>query len=63
MNYTNAYDIPCISEASQEIFDADVTLREIEDVVKGLANNKAPGPDGLPSEFYQIFWTDISKLY
>ena len=62
MNYTNAYDIPRISDASKEICDADITLQEIEDAVKGLANNKAPGPDGLPGEFYQMFWNDISKL-
>ena len=55
MNYTNAYNIPCISEASKEICDADITLQEIEDDVKGLANNKAPGLDGLPDEFYQCF--------
>ena len=62
MNYTNSYDIPRISDTSKEICDADITLQEIEDSVKGLANNKAPGPDGLPGEFYQMFWNDISKL-
>ena len=61
MNYTNAYDIPRISDASKEICDADITLQEIEDAVKGLAN-KATGSDGLPGEFYQMFWTDNSKL-
>ena len=34
MNYTNAYDIPRISDASKEICDADITLQEIEDAVK-----------------------------
>ena len=62
MNYTNAYDIPRVSNASKKICDADITLQEIEDPVKGLANNKAPGSDGLPGEFYQMFWNDISKL-
>ena len=62
MNYINAYSIPCISKTSKEICDADITMQEIEDAVKGLANNKAPGPDGLPGEFYQVFWTDISDL-
>ena len=62
MNYTNVYDISHISEASKEIYVANITLQEIEDAVKGLANNKAPGPYGLPGGFYQMFGTDISEL-
>ena len=24
-----------------------------------MANDKSPGPDGIPTEFYKIFWSDI----
>ena len=27
-----------------------------------MDSNKAPGTDGLPAEFYKIFWNDISTL-
>ena len=26
-----------------------------------LANNKTPGPDGIPSEFYKTFWTELGN--
>ena len=26
-------------------------------------NNKSPGLDGLPGEFYKCFWSDISALF
>lgn len=32
---------------------------EVELAVKGLANNKASGPDGLPNEFAKEFWPII----
>ncbi|KAK1299252.1 hypothetical protein QJS10_CPB14g01124 [Acorus calamus] len=37
------------------------SVEEIERVVKTLPKNKAPGPDGLPGEFYQKFWPIIRE--
>ena len=37
-------------------------MEELEQTVQALQSNKAPGPDGLPGEFYKIFWKDISDL-
>ena len=37
------------------------TTVEVEKAVFGMKHNKAPGPDGLPIEFYQKFWKLISK--
>ena len=30
-------------------------------VLKNTAKDKAPGEDGLPSEFYKVFWIDIKS--
>lgn len=38
-----------------------VTLEDIEEVVKGLKINKAPGPDGYTMEFYQACWHFIGE--
>ena len=30
--------------------------------IKSMQNEKSPGTDGLPVEFYKIFWINIKKL-
>jgi hypothetical protein len=37
-----------------------ITLTEIKYVIKNAKNNKSPGCDGIPWEFYKIFYKDIS---
>ena len=37
----------------------DINLEEIKKAVKMMKPNKSPGEDGLPIEFYRIFWDDI----
>jgi hypothetical protein len=32
---------------------------EVKEAVFQMKHNKAPGPDGFPAEFYQIFWKTI----
>jgi hypothetical protein len=31
----------------------------VEEAVMQMKKNKAPGPDGFPAEFYQVFWDTI----
>ena len=42
--------------------EKEITEQEILKVIKSLPNNKTPGEDGLPSEFYKVFWIDIKGL-
>ena len=34
-------------------------LDELSLASKNMKNNKTPGIDGLPCEFYKVFWSDI----
>ena len=34
----------------------------MKNTVQQLKNNKSPGIDGLPAEFYKIFWNDIKHI-
>lgn len=47
-------------EASELI--KPVSLREIEDTIKTLKNNKSPGTDGFPGEFYKSFTEEITPV-
>ncbi len=51
-----------LSEEKKVVCEGLITKEECFDAVKTLKKNKSPGLDGLPSEFYQTFWPDISDL-
>ena len=34
----------------------------MKNTVQQLKNNKSQGIDGLPAEFYKIFWNDIKHI-
>lgn len=36
-----------------------ISLQEISDTIKTLKNNKSPGMDGFPGEFYKCFVEEI----
>ena len=40
--------------------EGPITLSEIKSVIKNAKNNKSPGCDGIPWEFYKIFYNNIS---
>ena len=48
-----------ISEENYNKINENITESELLKIVKSLQNNKTPGEDGLPAEFYKFFWQDI----
>jgi len=53
-------DIPQVSNLENEYLIEELSKSEIRSAVFLMEHNKAPGPDGFPSEFYQAFW-DLLK--
>ena len=45
------------------MYDSFPSIEECANAVKCLKNNKSPGYDGIPTEFYNIFWNDIKHYY
>ena len=44
----------------QQVCDSLLTKTECEEALKSMNGDKTPGTDGLPAEFYKVFWDDIS---
>ena len=38
------------------LLEAPLTLQELETALQDMQNNKCPGSDGLPKEFYATYW-------
>ena len=50
-----------ISENSKAMLDSDITFEELAKSLKKMKNNKSPGPDGIVTEFYKIYWNLIGN--
>jgi hypothetical protein len=52
-------DIPQVSQEENEILTREFTESEVREAMFQMEHNKAPGPEGFPVEFYQVFWEVI----
>ena len=47
----------------QESCEGLLTKTECLNALKNMECNKTPGSDGLPAEFYKVFWNDIADFF
>ena len=47
-------------EDSRNLSD-NISIEELKSAVFDMKKQRAPGPDGLPVEFYQAFWNEIKE--
>ena len=45
-----------ISDVNKNLVDKNITIQELGLSLKSMANGKTPGCDGLPVDFYKMFW-------
>ena len=62
LDYIKELQVPQISEQQKEELDSPLTLSEIGLAIKTMSNNKCPGTDGLPIEFYKVFYPKIKDF-
>jgi len=54
-------NIPQLSDAEKISCEGLITVQEVESILGKLKKNKSPGNDGIPVEFYNEFWNEISS--
>ena len=57
LDETQTSDIPQVSELENEFLSQPFLEEEVRVAIFQMEHNKAPGPDGFPPEFYQVFWS------
>lgn len=45
------------------MLDTPLTITELHKALLLMPNNKSPGPDGFPAEFYKHFWNILFPLF
>ena len=57
--FFNPENATALSEKEKKSCEGLVNEEECTNALKDFNNNKTPGTDGLPAEFYRFFWPDI----
>ena len=42
--------------------EGELKLEELTKTLKNMQDNKTPGIDGFPAEFFKVFWTKLGKI-
>ena len=61
-NLLQSLPIPTINEEQKQFCELKISPKECAEALKTFKNNKSPGIDGIPADFYTFFWLTI-KMY
>lgn len=61
-NHLNNIDCEKITNDKKKICDDIPTLNKCKTAVENIKNNISPVQNGLPVEFYKVFWDDIKDI-
>ena len=57
--YLRTTNMPKLSSTEAQALEEDITVKELGETLMKFSNNKSPGSDGFPYEFYKVFWNDL----
>ena len=57
--YLESTQIPKLDNSELQSLEKEITVEELGETLKRFSNNKSPGSDGFPYEFFKVFWCDL----
>jgi len=60
--FLEKFNLPRLNQEEIEIRNNPITSTEVEAVIKNLAKDKSPGPDGFTGELYQTFREELMPI-
>ena len=51
-----------LNNDEQLFCEGKLRKNECLEALKSMASDKSPGNDGLPCEFYEVFWNDVAEI-
>ena len=61
-SYLDKLEIPKITQEMRTLLDRDIELKEVSVALDQPKNGKSPGTDGLPPDFYKMFWPKLKDF-
>ena len=56
------HQINRLTKIQAQKLEGEITLSELAQALKTMKNNKTPGIDGFPSEFFKVFWCKLKII-
>ena len=60
-NFLKDNDVPTLTNPEMESCEGEISIEEATKALRNMNNGSSPGPDGLSTEFYKIFWKEIGN--
>ena len=60
--FLNTSNVIKLNDTQKEKCEGPILKEEVKVAIKLMKNNKTPGIDGLPCEFYKFFWNDLKAF-
>ena len=51
-----------INQGQRDMLNSDVMVSECHEALLQMKDGKTPGCDGIPAEFYKVFWSQLSPM-
>ena len=61
-NFLNYRNVQALNQNSKNICEGPISEYEVKTILKDMKNQKLPGTDGFPAEFYNFFGLTLGNF-